>query len=379
MSYALASRLERAVRNAGVKYKMLNGWKSRGHGSMGSIQSVLCHHTAGPASGNTPSLNVVAYGRPGLSGPLAQIFLARDGTVYLVAAGRAYHAGVVKSSIYQNSHSIGIEAEATGVSSWPAEQIEAYAKLCKALCKEFKLSTSRVVGHKEACSPAGRKIDPNFSMSDFRRKIDGAKGGVSTGGGSTGGSSKKYESAKARHKVGSRVMGLYDGGTDVLWLQKRLYKIGHNVDRDGLFGPGTEKAVKALQKKAGIDRDGLAGKGTIRAAKAAKVVRQLPKKKPSKPPRKSQKAPKFPLPKGHWYGVESSNKKNHSGYWAGDRAGIRKFQAQLKKRGWSVSVDGRFGPATKKVIRQFQAEKGLRVDGAVGAKTWKKIWESPVT
>lgn len=379
MSYALASRLERAVRNAGVKYKMLDGWKSRGHGSMGSIQSVLCHHTAGPASGNTPSLNVVAYGRPGLSGPLAQIFLARDGTVYLVAAGRAYHAGVVKSPIYQNSHSIGIEAEATGVSSWPAEQIEAYAKLCKALCKEFKLSTSRVVGHKEACSPAGRKIDPNFSMSDFRRKIDGAKGGVSAGGGSTGGSSKKYESAKAKHRVGSRVMGLYDGGTDVLWLQERLYKIGYNVDRDGLFGPGTEKAVKALQKKAGIDRDGLAGKDTIKAAKAAKVVRQLPKKAKKKPPRKSQKAPKFPLPRGHWYGVESSNKKNHSGYYAGDRKGIRTFQTQLKKRGWSIGVDGRFGPATKKIVRQFQAEKGMAVDGLVGAKTWKAIWESPVT
>lgn len=385
MSYALASRLERAVRNAGVKYKKVSGWASRGHGSMGTIQSIMAHHTAGPASGNTPSLNVVAYGRPGLSGPLAQIFLARDGTVHLVAAGRAYHAGVVKSSIYQNSHSIGIEAEATGVSSWPAEQIEAYAKLCKALCKEFKLSTSRVVGHKEACSPSGRKIDPNFNMSQFRNKIDGAKGGVSTGGGSTGGSSKKYESAKAKHKVGSRVMGLYDGGSDVYWLQRRLYKLGYKITLkrsgafDKLFGPEVVKAVRALQKKAGIKVDGLAGKDTIAAAKAAKVKRKLPKKNSSKKPRKSQKAPKFPLKKGHWYGPESSNKKNHSGYWAGDRAGIRKFQAKLKKRGWSISVDGRFGPATKKIVGQFQAEKGLRVDGGVGIKTWKAIWESPVT
>ena len=98
-----------------------------------------------------------------------------------------------------------------------------------------------------------------------------------------------------------------------------------------------------------------------------------------KPPRKSQKAPKFPLKKGHWYGVEDSNPKNHSGYWAGDRAGIRKLQSKLKKRGWSIGVDGLFGPETRKIVRQFQAEKNLVVDGLVGPKTWKAIWEEPVT
>lgn len=74
-----------------------------------------------------------------MSGPLAQLVFARDGTVYLVAAGRVYHAGVVTSSLYQNSHRIGIEAEATGVSSWPKAQVNAYAKLCRALIKDFDL------------------------------------------------------------------------------------------------------------------------------------------------------------------------------------------------------------------------------------------------
>ena len=72
MAYALAARLERAVKNAGVKYKKVSGWASRGHGSMGSIKTIVAHHTAGPLRGNSPSLNVVAYGRPGLSGPLSQ-------------------------------------------------------------------------------------------------------------------------------------------------------------------------------------------------------------------------------------------------------------------------------------------------------------------
>lgn len=299
MSYALASRLERAVKNAGVKYKKVSGWESRGHGSMGSIRSVICHHTAGPESGNTPSLNVVTNGRVGLSSPLAQIFLARDGTVYLVAAGRAWHAGTVRATAYQNSHAIGIEAENTGLSNgspWPKHQMDAYAKLCKALANEFDIPVSRVVGHKEACSPAGRKIDPTFNMNDFRGKVSGAKGGVCSDLGGSGGG--RYGSPKKKHKVGSRVMGLYDGGTDITWLQKRLPKVGYPAgDVDGLFGSATERAVKAFQRANGLTADGLVGKRTLAALKAAKA----PKKKKS---RKSQKAPKFPLSRGHRYGVE---------------------------------------------------------------------------
>ncbi|WP_259801731.1 peptidoglycan-binding domain-containing protein [Brevibacterium casei] len=60
---------------------------------------------------------------------------------------------------------------------------------------------------------------------------------------------------------------------------------------------------------------------------------------------------------------------------------MRALQAQLKKRGWSGigKVDGRFGAATKRVVQQFQREKGLTADGLVGASTWKMIWEASVT
>lgn len=90
-------------------------------------------------------------------------------------------------------------------------------------------------------------------------------------------------------------------------------------------------------------------------------------------------APPFPLPSGHWYGVESTNPKNHSGYWSQDRPGIRLWQQQMKQRGWRIGVDGRFGPQSRRVAIQFQKEKGLRVDGGVGAETWRAAWESPVT
>ena len=375
MAYALASRLERAVKNAGVKYKKVSGWASRGHGTMGSIQSIIAHHTAGPKRGNSPSLNVVAYGRPGLSGPLAQLFLARDGTVYLVAAGISYHAGRVSSNRYANSHAIGIEAENTGLSNdspWPSGQIDAYAKLCKALCKEFGLSTSRVRGHKEVAVPKGRKPDPSFNMTSFRKKVGGAKGGVSSGGGTSGGSSRTYKTVAY-----GKTLGKYDKGDPVKDWQDFLVSQGHKLKVDGYFGNDTVKATKSYQKKAGVDADGMAGPDTIGKAKKDGFKWKRKPKAGSKP--KTPDAPKFPFPKGHWMGVESSNPKNHSGYHVKDRSGIKVWQSRMKARGWTITVDGRFGPQSERVARQFQKQVKVAQDGLVGEVTFEKSWTAPVT
>ncbi|MBV9957318.1 MAG: peptidoglycan-binding protein, partial [Acidobacteria bacterium] len=81
------------------------GWQNRGFGDVGRIFGVVCHHTVGPSTGNMPSLNTLINGRPAraaspghkaqraLPGPLAQLGLARDGTFFVIAAGRANHAG----------------------------------------------------------------------------------------------------------------------------------------------------------------------------------------------------------------------------------------------------------------------------------------------
>lgn len=374
MAYALASRLERAVKSAGVKYKKVSGWASRGHGTMGRVESVIAHHTAGPKSGNSPSLNVVAYGRPGLSGPLAQLFLARDGTVYLVAAGISYHAGRVSSNRYANSHAIGIEAEATGLDSWPAHQIEEYAKLCKALCKEFGLPYSRVRGHKEVAVPRGRKPDPNFSMSDFRKKVGGAKGGVSSGGGTSGGS-RSYKTVSY-----GKTLGKWDKGDPVEDWQDFLNDQGYKLKVDGYFGDDTVSATRSYQKKVGVTVDGLAGNDTISKAvkDGFKWKRKGSAPKP-KPKPKTPDAPKFPFPKGHWMGVESSNPKNHSGYYAKDRSGIKVWQSRMKARGWTITVDGRFGSQSERVAKQFQKQVKVAQDGLVGEVTFGKSWTAPVT
>lgn len=156
----------------------VKGWKTRGRpGGMLGVRTITCHHTAnGGARGNYPSLRVVRDGRKGLPGPLAQYGLGVDGTIYVIAAGRCNHAGVSLKTDYINSYAIGIEAEAVGVpgteSDWPAKQMDSYHRLCKALVEEFAdVGYDDVRGHKETCSPRGRKSDPSFSMSKFRADV----------------------------------------------------------------------------------------------------------------------------------------------------------------------------------------------------------------
>lgn len=175
------TNLAAIARSTGLPVVEQLGWQTRGHGGMIGVKTIVAHHTAGPATGNAPSLSVVQNGRPDLSGPLAHFVLGRDGTVFVVAAGQCWHTGATWKTDQSNAYAIGIEAEATGTSSWPEVQLDAYARLCRALCTAFGLGVDRVQGHKEICSPTGRKTDPNFDMGAFRGRVAHPAGGDSTG------------------------------------------------------------------------------------------------------------------------------------------------------------------------------------------------------
>jgi cell wall-associated NlpC family hydrolase len=60
-------------------------------------------------------------------------------------------------------------------------------------------------------------------------------------------------------------------------------------------------------------------------------------------------------------------------------AAVTLVQQRLEDRGWTVTVDGHFGPATEAVVRSFQREKRLDVDGKVGPVTWEALWRAPIT
>jgi hypothetical protein len=167
------------LRTAGLNVTEVSGWQTRGHSVMTSVKSILVHHTAGPATGDYPSLAVVRDGRPDLAGPLAQLGLGRSGTWFVIAAGRSYHAGkTIDDSVYGNPNAIGVEAEGTGLpadntghQNWPEVQWQSYVRGVQALRTAYGVPTARVLGHKEAAVPAGRKIDPNFSMAEFRAAL----------------------------------------------------------------------------------------------------------------------------------------------------------------------------------------------------------------
>jgi peptidoglycan hydrolase-like protein with peptidoglycan-binding domain len=88
-------------------------------------------------------------------------------------------------------------------------------------------------------------------------------------------------------------------------------------------------------------------------------------------------APRFPLPKGHYFGPKSGPVESHSGFYgAADRAGLRMWQAAMRKRGWTIDVDGLWGAQTEKVVRVFQQRLGVTVTGHIGPHVWAQAWKA---
>ena len=52
---------------------------------------------------------------------------------------------------------------------------------------------------------------------------------------------------------------------------------------------------------------------------------------------------------------------------------MQRFIGDVHKISVSGGYDGDFGSGTLAAVKKFQKEKGLTVDGIVGAKTWKAL------
>jgi hypothetical protein len=253
MAFSL-SWLPEVLENAGLKVAEQPGWLTRGRGDVGTIKGVVCHHTAGPATGNMPSLGVVTNGRDDLPGPLSQLCLGRDGTYFVVAAGRANHAGPgewrgVRTG---NSSFIGIEAENRGRAgdAWPDVQMDAYRRGVAAILRKIGAGADMCCGHREYALPRGRKNDPRFDMDDFRADVAAIMAG-------TGPVRPLIPAVDSQSRPTLR---RGDRGDAVKRMQEKL-----GVGADGKFGPNTEVAVRRFQSARGLVPDGIVGPKTWEA------------------------------------------------------------------------------------------------------------------
>jgi hypothetical protein len=90
VSVARAREINARLRAAGITVHEWAGWESRGNGQTSAYEGCIVHHTA-TAFGFAPA--VLVNGRPGLSGPLANYSGNADGSVTVIAAHPANHAG----------------------------------------------------------------------------------------------------------------------------------------------------------------------------------------------------------------------------------------------------------------------------------------------
>jgi hypothetical protein len=148
-------------------------WRQRGRPySTGDFDptGVVCHHTASPAGTSARSdLNVILAGNGDAPGPISQLYVSREPVLYLVAAGRANHAGsgirpgIDSGCCDQNARNLGIEVANNGVGEvWPDAQTELYADVVAALC-EFYGWADCIYLHATTGPPSGgcnSKIDP---------------------------------------------------------------------------------------------------------------------------------------------------------------------------------------------------------------------------
>ena len=99
-----------------------------------------------------------------------------------------------------------------------------------------------------------------------------------------------------------------------------------------------------------------------------------PVKPPTPTPAPTPK-PSGPAWPGEYLRVQSP--MLHDGY-------VVNWQQRMHDRGWPITVDGFYGPASAAICRQFQQDSTahgwpLTADGIVGPATWAAAWNRPVS
>ena len=153
----------------------------------------------------------------------------------------------------------------------------------------------------------------------------------------------------------------YMSGDDIKQLQTVLDIVGFSPGKiDGVYGPLTQKAVLAFQKKAGLVADGIVGEKTTAALKGLWVTDYQGK---CCCPLQEPQLESFSL---------ARLLKNASPYMRGDD--VRDVQYALELHEYTPgTLDGVFGNKTRSAVVLFQQDNQLQADGIVGKQTTVKL------
>lgn len=177
----LPANLPELLKDAGLHVVEVAGWENRGRpASKGPFHpvGVLWHHTGDKNGGLNYARWLAEVGRSDLPAPLCHLSIGRDGTVYVVAAGRANHAGVAKPSGSVaggdgNALYVGVECQNTGSEGWSKPQHAAMVTTGVVLGRLLGCSSSAQRGHKET-SVTGKWDPGKLDMDTFRGQIAAA-------------------------------------------------------------------------------------------------------------------------------------------------------------------------------------------------------------
>lgn len=184
---SLALWLPDVLAAAGLDVVLVDGWETRGRPGGITPKGHLWHHTVTPPGRRDEVVDrFLCVGRltgeNKLPGPLANISTNRDGSVSIIAAGRANHAGTgIWKGVSGNVNFIGDEMKNYGSGDpddpeyepWVPEQLESARISAAAILRHLGHSSATMLaGHKEYATPAGRKTDPHtLRMNDERLAV----------------------------------------------------------------------------------------------------------------------------------------------------------------------------------------------------------------
>jgi peptidoglycan hydrolase-like protein with peptidoglycan-binding domain len=158
-----------------------------------------------------------------------------------------------------NSNFIGIECEHTGEASdeWPEVQMLALRQGVAALLKHTLRSADWCCGHREYALPAGRKIDPRWDLQAFRDQVAAILSSGVPMLAPIPAAEPDPPPGAAPGTVPRPTLRRGLAGTPVVALQRML-----GLEADGVFGPFTEAAVRAFQRRHNLVPDGIVGPKT---------------------------------------------------------------------------------------------------------------------